>query len=228
MYRSIALITLLFAVVSALTLITSVPVGWKFLFLVLVFAALFGGFSYREKQRWPELWAIWTFSTVVSVFQVLPDWFLSQVLGVLVFPEDGLFKFGTVSGYMAGLWAIPFFFTLLAARSYQGSFSSTQWLSHGFSVRAGGVAAAVALLIFATSEATLWILGSWYARDVMMLGHVALYVLIPEALLGFFLYQYFHTSQGQRPLVVVLNGLKVSILYTGCLALSYLFLEKVA
>jgi hypothetical protein len=43
------------------------------------------------------------------MLQIWPDWFLSAQLEILVFPEDGLFKIGTVSGYMLFLWAIPFF-----------------------------------------------------------------------------------------------------------------------
>ena len=71
-------------------------------------------------------------------------------------------------------------------------------------------------------------LGSWYAQNVMVIGHVALYVLIPEFLLGFFLYQYFHGSQNRGWAIHLYNAAKVSLLYTGCLALSYLLLEKVA
>ncbi len=228
MYRSVLILSVLFAAISAGTLLVPIPVGWQFLILVLLFAALFGGYSFKNRHRWPELWRIWLFSTLVSIFQVLPDWFLSAVLGVLVFPEDGLFKFGTVSGYMAGLWAIPFFFILLASRFYQSSYSSSQWLTHGTEFKAALVAASVAILIFGFSEATLWTLGSWYARDVTMIGHIALYVLIPEFLLGFFLYQYFHESQNRGGWIQLYNAIKVSILYTGSLALSYLFLEKVA
>ena len=105
MYRSILILTGVFAALCAGTLLLPLPVGWQFLILVLLFAALFGSFSFRHRTEWPELWRVWLFSTLVSFFQVFPDWFLSAVLEVLIFPEDGLFKFGTVSGYMAGLWA---------------------------------------------------------------------------------------------------------------------------
>jgi len=228
MYRSILILTGVFAALCAGTLLLPLPVGWQFLILVLLFAALFGSFSFRHRTEWPELWRVWLFSTLVSFFQVFPDWFLSAVLEVLIFPEDGLFKFGTVSGYMAGLWAIPFFYILLGTRLYQSSYSSSQWLAHGSDFKGALVGAAIALLIFGFSEATLWMLGSWYAQNVMVIGHVALYVLIPEFLLGFFLYQYFHESQNRGWAIHLYNAAKVSLLYTGCLALSYLLLEKVA
>ncbi|MEQ8350649.1 MAG: hypothetical protein RH862_04150 [Leptospiraceae bacterium] len=228
MLGSILKLTAIFAALCAGTLLIPVPAGWHFLLLVLFFALLFGGFSFLNRERFPELWAIWLFSTIVSIFQVLPDWFLSAVLGVLVFPEDGVLKIGTVSGYMAGLWAIPFFFILLSGRLYQGAFTSEQWLSHGSEFKAALLCGFVGLLIFAASEASLWMLGSWYARNVSMVGHVAVYVLLPEFMLGFFLYQHFHLSQNKPWFYWIFNGFKISLLYTGALALSYLLMEKVA
>lgn len=228
MIRSTLLVLIAFSALSLCILLIPLPVGWQFLICVIAFAALMGGFSYYQRHQWPELWQIWYFSTLVSVFQVLPDWFLSAVLGSLVFPEDGLFKFGTVSAYMAGLWAIPFFLILFAVRWSRMGLSSDRWLEQQPDISRVLLAASVTLLIFATSEATLWVLGSWYARDVMMIGHVALYVLIPEFVLGAHLYIAFILSRRLSLWKQTLIAAHVSLLYTGALALSYLFLEKVA
>jgi hypothetical protein len=228
MYRAVFLILILFSACCAGILLTPLPVGWQFLICVLLFALLMGGFSFQNRRRWPELWSIWAFATLVSPFQVLPDWFLSAVLGVLVFPEDGLFKIGTVSAYMAGLWAIPFFLILMVGRLWHKNQDGIQWLQSGTQ---GGVAlacAVAALIIFASSEATLWVLGSWFARDVHMIGHVALYVLLPEMLLGAHLYWAFIKSRGRALPIQIGYAFHVSLAYTGALALSYLFIEKVA
>ncbi len=81
--------------------------GIRMLFLVIIYnlaILLYGG--WRKYDDWSNLWV---FAFILSIFQVFPDWFLSAQLNILVFPEDGLAKIGTVSGYMAGLWTIPIF-----------------------------------------------------------------------------------------------------------------------
>ncbi|MCB1137747.1 MAG: hypothetical protein KDK23_03285 [Leptospiraceae bacterium] len=228
MIRSILIVLILFSAISAGIMLCPMPVGWRFLACVLLFAFLVGFHSFRNRHRWPELWSMWYFSTMVSLFQVLPDWFLSRVLGVLVFPADGLFKIGSVSAYMAGLWAIPFFLVLLSVRLYESSTSHLEWPGKSIAWSSAGLASLVALVIFGGSEATLWILGSWYAQSVSMIGHVALYVLIPEFLLGGYLYLAYVWSRKKSVPIQILYAVHVSLLYTGALALSYLFFEKVA
>ena len=64
----------------------------------------------------------------------------------------------------------------------------------------GDVTAVVlALIIFGGAEATLWRLGAWVALDVVMVGHVALYVVPPEMLLGWTTF-YAYRRVGHRPL----------------------------
>ena len=69
--------------------------------LALPIAARFLG--HRE---WLKLWL---FLVPLSALQVLPDWVLSAVLEVLVFPDTGGPRIATVNASMAGMWAItPF------------------------------------------------------------------------------------------------------------------------
>lgn len=214
-----------FAALSTGIMLIPMPAGWRFLVCVLIFAAMFGAITYGRRNDEPELWGFWVFATLTSIFQVLPDWFLSKILGVLVFPPDGLFKIGTVSGYMAGLWAIPFFLILISIRLLDYRKSSQDFLAAGMNYKSAVVAGLVALAIFASSEATLWILNSWYAKDVLKIGHVAVYVLLPEFLLGMILYTGFFLSHERSMVLKLIAAFLISVTYTGFLALSYLFIE---
>jgi hypothetical protein len=122
-------------------------------------------------QRHQEIFNIWLFSFILSLFQIWPDWFLSSELNILVFPEDGLFKIGTVSGYMLGLWTIPFFILIYVGIRCKEKYSGkTLYL----------IIASSSLIIFGFAEATMWMLQSWYAQNVTtILGHVAIYIIIP-------------------------------------------------
>lgn len=218
MYRIYAIFLALFSIISLAVMLSPAPVGWKFAILVVLFHLGAASMAFVYKKRWPELLNIWVFASLASVFQVFPDWFLSTVLGVLVFPEDGFFKIGSVSAYMAGLWAIPFSIVLLAA-IWAEERSKKRWLP-------GFVAATVAFLLFAGSEATLWALGSWYARDVHMVFHVALYVLLPETILGLHVWLGFQTTKERSLAMRLIVALHICVFYTGALALSYLLMEK--
>jgi hypothetical protein len=209
------LLHLLFVVLCILVLlIPGVAIGIKLFVLVVVynFAVLVVG-----KKRGHEAWiGIWFFALILSGFQVFPDWFLSDYLGVLVFPEDGFRKIGTVSGYMAGLWAIPIFIIV---------YSGTRVIKR-FSTKAGYAAAALlALIIFGGSEATLWILPSWYAQNVSMVGHMALYILIPEIILGLSCLYGYETIRMKSHWVKVPASFIVMQLYLGSAVFFYFIFE---
>jgi hypothetical protein len=51
------------------------------------------------------LLAFWSTLAPMSVLMVLPDWFLSAELGVLVFPDTGA-PIGTMPIFMAFMWTI--------------------------------------------------------------------------------------------------------------------------
>jgi len=111
--------------------------------------------------------ALWAFLRPVSVFQVAPGWCLAGQLGTLVFPDVGGPRLGgEIQLAMAGMWVTPLFVALA--------------LAHGSAARAAGLA----LLIFLGAELAAPALDLWEPRDATEVAGVALYVLAPEAALG--------------------------------------------
>lgn len=190
-------------------------IGVRWLLVVVFYNVLIPAVArWREHPHWLE---IWLFALPLSILQVIPDWFLVEVLGILVFPDDGLFKIGAVSGYMAGLWVVPLFIIVYAGTRMQ------ERRSQGVGYLA---AAAIALLVFGASEATLWRLGAWHAQDVTMIGHVAVYVLPPEVLLGVVALGAHRWSAHRRMRHKVLAAGIVMLVYLGSLCTSYLLIER--
>ncbi len=196
-------------------LIPGPEIGIKLFILVVLYNI---ALPVTAKLRGYDLWInIWLFALILSVFQVFPDWFLSHQLGVLVFPEDGFLKIGTVSGYMAGLWAIPVFIIIYAAGR----------VSERLSPRFGYWAAALlALVIFGASEETVWMLPSWYARNVAMVGHTAVYIIIPEIILGLSCRYAFEQVREKRNWLKIPAAFSVMLLYLGAAAFFYFVAER--
>jgi hypothetical protein len=215
---SLAVFFALFGVLSFLLLkFFSIEPGIKFFILTLSFHVFLLIFS--KFLRWFTPYKIWKFLIPLSLLLVFPDWFLSSVLGVLVFPEDGLFKIGTVSGYMAGLWAIPLFILIytgikLEERSVS-IFGTCLWI------------AMLSLLIFGGAEACSWMLNSWYAQNVTQVKGIALYVLIPEMILGVVSYLAYQGFSQSHFLVQVGIGFLIMIQYLGSLSFFYLVIERI-
>lgn len=135
-----------------------------------------------------------------------------------MFPEDGLVKIGTVSAYMAGLWTIPIFIIVYCASRIGARFSDTA----GY-FAAGAVAAA----LFVGSEQTLWVLSSWYARNVKMVGHVALYIVIPEILLGAVAFYAYRVTVDKSIAIKLIGAFLTMQVYLGSAAFFYLLVEWV-
>ena len=206
-----------FAVVCVPVLLVPGPgMGVKLFILVLAYNILLPLVArVRGHAEWIELWL---FALVLSIFQVFPDWFLSAQLGVLVFPEDGFVKIGTVSGYIAGLWAIPVFIILYAATR----------VGERLSARAAyGAAAGLSLAIFGLSEETVWMLPSWYARNVRMIGHTAVYIVFPEIILGLSCVYAYRQLRGRDRLLKVPAAFLVMLLYLGSAAWFYFLVERI-
>ena len=157
------------------------------------------------RADWVGLWA---FLLALSVFQVAPDWFLAGQLGTLVFPDVGGPRLGgEIQLAMAGMWVTPLFLALTLAR--------------GSAARAAGLA----LLIFLGSELAAPVLDLWEPRDATEVAGVALYVLPPEAALGWAAMTAFLLTR-ERPIGVrIAAAAAVATFYTGALALSYFLTE---
>ncbi|TGL87276.1 hypothetical protein EHQ68_12035 [Leptospira congkakensis] len=214
----LALYFLVFSIVSGFVLyFGESPSGVKLAALTLLFHISFVGFSLG--LRWHTPFRIWKFLVPLSIFMVFPDWFLSSALQILVFPEDGFLKIGTVAGYMAGLWVIPLFICVYTGIKLEEM--SVSIIGTGLWV---GI---TALLIFGTSEATMWVLGSWYAQNVKMWGKVAYYVLVPEMILGITTYLAYQGFSYSAYIIQIAMGFLVMLLYIGNLSFFYLLIEKI-
>jgi hypothetical protein len=89
--------------------------GWAVLALIIAYniglPLLAGAYGRRD---WLALWA---FLLPVSVFQVLPDWLLAELVGTLRFPDIGGPRLDdAITLAMAGMWVPPLFIILLFAR----------------------------------------------------------------------------------------------------------------
>ncbi len=207
---------LVFSVLCVPVLLVPGPgVGVRLCILVLVYNI---ALPVTAKLRGHAEWAgIWLFALILSFFQVFPDWFLSAQLGVLVFPEDGFPKIGTVSGYMAGLWAIPIFIILYTASRIRARYTPA----------AGYAAAALlSLVIFGLSEQTVWMLPSWYAQNVHMIGHIAVYIIVPEIILGMSCVCAYELVRGRGHVAKVPAAFLVMLLYLGSAAWFYFVVER--
>ena len=148
----------------------------------------------------------------ISIFQLVPDWFLADALGTLYFPDTGGIRVGDVIPLaMCGMWVLPLFLVVLIARD---------------SVARGAVAAFV---LFLGTELAAPTAGLWEpAGDVTKVAGVALYVLPAEAVLGAATVLAVRATR-DRPLGDrLLAAAAVSILYTGALALCWFFIDHAA
>lgn len=215
--RDAVVVHVLFILISILLISAPITIrsGVRLFILVVVYnlVLMFVGWL-RKDDEWLQLWI---FSAILSVFQVFPDWFLSAQLDILVFPEDGLFKIGTVSGYMMGLWTIPLFVILFVGEQIEKRYSQEKAIL---------VVAVLSLIIFGGSEQTLWMLDSWYAKNITMVGHVALYILVPEIILGLAAWYSYKIIKNQNLLHKVVAAFVVMQLYLGSAVSFYFLVEK--
>jgi hypothetical protein len=206
-------------VISCLLIILipfGIEIGVKLFILVILYNLLILIVGMWQKHK--NWLGIWFFVFFISLFQIWPDWFLSAELEVLVFPEDGLFKIGTVSGYMAGLWVIPLFLILFIGQQLQERYSrKISYVS----------VAAMSLLIFGLSEQLMWMLQSWYAQNVVMIGHIALYIIVPEIILGLSTYCFYEQIREKKYWFKIPLAFMVMILYLGNAVFFYFLIEQV-
>ncbi len=84
-----------------------------------------------------EWLSLWLFLLPLSAFQVVPDWVLSAVLGVLVFPDVGGPRIDTVNGSMAGIWTIALFPVVLLGQQIEARIGRRAALVDGLCDRNG-------------------------------------------------------------------------------------------
>ncbi|MHA2392998.1 MAG: DUF6989 domain-containing protein [Promethearchaeota archaeon] len=197
-------------------LIPLIQIGTKLFILVIIYNILvpFVGLWRREKE-----WiSIWLFAFIISLFQIWPDWILSAELNILVFPEDGLFKIGTVSGYMLGLWTIPLFLILFMGKKIQERFPKKYTYL---------VVSVMSFLIFGIAEQSMWTLQSWHAQNVVMIGRIALYIIVPEIVLGLSTYYFYEMTKEKSHWLKIPVAFSVMIIYLGNAIFFYFLIESV-
>ena len=156
-----------------------------------------------------DLFALAGFLAFVSIFQVLPDWVLADLLGTLRCPDNGGVRVDDVIPLaMAAMWIAPLFLAVVLAGLRPG------------------MSALAALAVFAGAELLAPVVGLWEptGATTRVLG-VALYVLPAEAALGWATATAFLLTRG-RPLAHrVAGALAVSTFYLGALVLAHFVID---
>lgn len=214
--RDLYLMHIVFGIITALVLITPLVISAKLLIAVIVYNAMLPIWAkLRDHQEWLE---IWFFVFPLSLLMLFPDWFLASQLEVLVFPLDGFPMIGSVPIYMVGLWAIPLFLIIFIGLLVQKKKSqNVAYLS----------VILASLAIFGGSEETLWILPSWSAQNVAMISHIAIYIIIPEIILGLATFILFNTLRERKWWEKILSSFMIMILYVGAASFFYFVIERV-
>lgn len=203
------------ASVLALTLPGSLPVGWRLTALVVLYNVTLPVAAAR--LNYTEWLNLWTFLLPVSILQVFPDWFLAAQLGVLTFPDTGSARIGEVPAFMGGMWVIPLFLTVFLGRRVEERTTRRRALL---------VVCLASGLLFVGSEAVLWAVPIWIAQNVLQVAHVAVYLIIPEIILGLSAFLAFESAY-TRPLWYRLAaGFTVMVIYLGNLSFCYFVVER--
>jgi hypothetical protein len=123
---------------------------------------------------------------------------------------------GAVPLYMAGLWAIPLFIIIYAGEKVTESRNTVS----GYIT-----AALLALLIFGAAEASMWMLSSWETLASIVLGNIALYILLPEMILGVSAFFAYGIVKERKLWQKITAAYLVMVLYIGNASLFYLLIE---
>lgn len=184
--------------------------GWGvFLVVVAYTAALL--WVCRATGR-TDLLALAGFLAMVSVFQVLPDWVLADVIGTLRFPDTGGPRVDDVIPLaMAAMWLAPLFAAVALGDGRPGR------------------AALLAGVIFLGAELLAPTLGLWEPTgDTHRVLGVAVYVVPAEAALGWAAATAFALVRTSSLLARAGAALAVSTFYLGALVLAHFVVDVAA
>ena len=181
---------------------------------VLIAAALYNMVlpavaSWRGYRQW---YLLWIFLLPLSLTLPMADWMLVKRMDVLVFPNHGVPKFANVVPvYFAGLWIMLLWPVCLYASAVKRPWSYV-------------AAGAIALTLFGVWEWAAQYLTLWHAENVRMVAGMALYPLIPEALLGVAaLWMWRATTMSPRWQKIA-GAVSVMVFYAGALSLCLLWI----
>ncbi len=181
--------------------------GWGVLATVVAYVVGLQVATRRSGR--PDLVALAAFLVPVSVFQVLPDWVLSGLVGTLRFPDTGGLRVDDVIPVaMAGMWVAPLFIAVALAGSRPA------------------VAAVLSAVVFLGAEIAAPILGLWEPTgDTTRWGGVAIYVVPAEAALGWATAVAFRATRTSSVPARVGAALAVSTFYLGALVLAHFLID---
>lgn len=159
----------------------------------------------RGHADWLKLWML---VLPLSCGQVLPDWALVQIAGVLTFPDHGAYRIGgAVPIYFMGLWIMLLFPITLVSDSYRSRYFT---------------AAILSLLLFGLAEWAAQPLQLWQPHNVRTFAGVAVYVLVPEVFLGVVTLKAHRDNRGRGIIQQMFSAFAVNLLYTGALFIGLL------
>lgn len=187
--------------------------GMSVLLIVLGYhLAMLGVGRQPVAQGW---WTAWAVLAPLSVLMVLPDWFLSSVLGTLRFAETGAPFVGTVPVFMAGMWVMALFPIVLVAATTERRLGP----------RAGVAAAGLGgLLLFWAAERLAPVIPLWEPVDVQQVAGVAVYVLPAELVLSIGAWVLVRGSTRRPRGATAVGVVLLPLVYLGALALGFQFL----
>ena len=181
--------------------------GWGVLATVVAYVAALQLAARRSGRA--DLAALAAFLVPVSVFQVLPDWVLSGLVGTLRFPDTGGLRVDDVIPLaMAGMWVAPLFVAVALAAGRPGR------------------AAVLSAVVFLGAEIAAPTLGLWEpVGDTTRWGGVAIYVVPAEAALGWATAVAFRTTRSSSVPARIGAALAVSTFYLGALVLAHFLID---
>ena len=185
-------------------------VGWNIAFVLLV-------------PKKSTLRTQWEFCALLSLIMPIPDLFLVKVLGTLVF-DPHPFRIGDgVPVAMMGMWTIALLPVIHLANMYGTSRTSRNVL--------GGLISGMWFFLAELFCAPFLRLWHVTPKVQLLVGHIPLYVIVAEAILGatvVHIYNMEHDSR-LRPKGNIISHLcgaaGVMLIYTGSLAATWLVLE---
>jgi hypothetical protein len=181
--------------------------GWGVLATVVAYVVALQVAARRSGR--PDLAALAAFLVPVSVFQVLPDWVLSGLVGTLRFPDTGGLRVDDVIPVaMAGMWVAPLFVAVALAGGRPA------------------LAAVLSAVVFLGAEIAAPTLGLWEPTgDTTRWGGVAIYVVPAEAALGWATAVAFGATRTSSVPTRIGAALAVSTFYLGALVLAYFLID---
>ncbi|MCD9197852.1 DUF6989 domain-containing protein [Aeromicrobium wangtongii] len=181
--------------------------GWGVLATVLAYVIALQVAARRSGRD--DLAALAAFLVPVSVFQVLPDWVLADLIGTLRFPDTGGLRVDDVIPVaMAGMWVAPLFIAVALAGGRPGR------------------AALLSAVVFLGAEIAAPALGLWEPTgDTTRWAGVAIYVVPAEAALGWATAVAFTATRRLGAWPRVGAALAVSTFYLGALVLAHFLID---